>query len=153
MSTDHRALAVATHNRCWDLLDAGVVDAVVADELCATAFASKYHWGIAGGPREAAIADWMVSRAAAAAAHVDPAFGPLALRYALAAEAAPVDGAEDWLVASMAEGVARAALAACDRDLAARWLATAEERIAAIADAEERATIRGQFDELAGASE
>ena len=46
-------------------------------ELLGLAFASRYHWGLAGGPKEQAIADWMASRCLAAIGE-----GSLAVRFA-----------------------------------------------------------------------
>lgn len=136
----HREVAVATYQRCWELLDQPVRSPSEEVELLTSAFASRFHWSHAGGLQESIIADWMVSRAAAATGQ-----GPLAVRFALCADGA-AQGADvpDWLLASTAEGVARA-YGAEDPERRDRWIATAETLVAAIADDADRDLIARQL--------
>ena len=149
MDHDHRALAISTYNRCWEILDSSDRSDAVMDELVTCAFTSRYHWGIAGGIQEAVISDWMIGRTAAAAAMSRPkVFGPLAWAFAAAAQAAAFPGRPDWLHASTAEGLARVATALGDATNRALWMAEATTRVAAIADPEDRSAIASQLDEL-----
>jgi hypothetical protein len=61
-TTDHRPLAVSCFNRTWDYLDQ--LNRTVHEdlEMIHCAHASRYHWGIAGGPLEWARGEWQISR-------------------------------------------------------------------------------------------
>jgi hypothetical protein len=137
----HREVAVESFERCWALLESPYRDDDGDAELLGAAFTSRYHWGIVGGPREAIVGDWMISRVLAALGE-----GSLAVRFAARADAAG-DGADipDWLRASTAEGLARAYAAAGDRAARDAWCATAERLVAAIADDEDRELIASQL--------
>jgi hypothetical protein len=133
----HRQLAATTYNATWDLLDAEPTDAL---GLLEHAFASRYHWGQVGGPKEKAIADWMASRCCAALG-----LGELAVTLADSALAqAPADAAQ-WLVASLHEGRARAAAAAGDAEGRAEHVALAQAALDAEPDAEDREAIAAQL--------
>jgi hypothetical protein len=87
------------------------------------------------------MGDWMISRAAAATGE-----GQLALKYArLAYDAAVASDVEDWLLASSAEGIARAYAAIGDIARRDEWLRTSAELVALIADDEDRELIAGQL--------
>lgn len=139
---EHRAEAVRTYNACWDLLDApGRTD----DEdrrLLMLALASRHHWIEAGGgTQESVIADWMASRAAAAAG-----YGTLAVDLARGAVAAADGGGQPaWLRASAREGLARAYAAAGDAAARAVELAAAERVLAEEPDEESRELIAAQI--------
>jgi len=149
MDHDHRALAISTYNRCWEILDGDDRSDAVMDELVGCAFTSRHHWGIAGGLQEVVIGDWMIGRAAAEASISRPAvFGPLAWAFAMAAEETAFPERPDWLHASVAEGLARVATVLGDDALRAQWLGEAKMRVAAIADPDDRAVIAVQLDEL-----
>jgi hypothetical protein len=127
-TVDDRAVAVATYNRCWDLLDQGTRTAAEDAELLTAAFTSRYHWQIVGGETQTIVADWMVSRAAGETGAAD-----VAVRFAhLAQEGVEGTEQEPWLRASILEGLARAYAQAGDRDrreeyLQAAWAALDEE--------------------------
>lgn len=99
---DHRTIAVATYNACWTLLEADRTPDQDR-ELLTAAFTSRYHWTQAGGPMELAVADWMVSRCAAATTD-----GRLALSFARASLEHDDSEFDPWLRASLLEGLARA---------------------------------------------
>jgi len=137
----HREIAVTTYNRCWALLEQEVRTPDDDVELMTLAFASRYHWTFVGGPVQTICADWMISRVAAA-----QGAGSMALAYAQRAHsAAQATGIDDWLVASCAEGLARAFAALGDRQRRDEWYASAETLIQAIADPEDRALIASQL--------
>ncbi|MCU1587259.1 MAG: HTH-type transcriptional regulator hmrR [Frankiales bacterium] len=137
----HRQLAVQTYNATWHLLEASRSEQQDL-ELLGLAFASRYHWGLAGGPKEQAIADWMASRCLAALGE-----GSLAVRFADSALAlAPTD--QEWLTASMHEGRARAAAAARDRAGRDEHVALARAALDRETDAEDREAIAAQLAEV-----
>lgn len=140
-SAAHRQLGVETYNRCWELLEAEGDDSDRDLELLRTAFASRYHWSYVAEAPQAIMGDWMISRAAAASGE-----GHLALRYArLAYDAAVANDVEDWLLASCAEGVARAYASLGESDQRNEWFATSEELVALIVDNESRELIASQL--------
>ena len=137
----HRQLGVETYNRCWELLETQDRTGDEDLELLRTAFASRYHWSCVAHVPQAIMGDWMISRAAAATGE-----GHLALRYArLAYDAAAANSVEDWLLASSAEGLARAYASLGDGDHRDDWIATSEGLLALIADDESRELIASQL--------
>jgi hypothetical protein len=138
-SVDHRAIAVATFNACWDILDKPERTRDDEITLLTSAFASRLHWLEAGGPRQWVTSDWMVSRAAGIAGYPS-----LSIDFAQRAVDAS-DGQPDWMVASAAEGLARAYALAGDRERRAEWVAKATALVAAIEEDEEREIIAGQL--------
>lgn len=138
---DHRSEAARLYNACWSLLELPERTATDDHTLLTNAFASRHHWRQIGGLEQWVISDWMVSRAAAAVGepHLAVAFATLAHDEAQANDAA------DWLVASTAEGLARAYAAAGDGATRERWLATARQLTDAISDDESRAIIAEQL--------
>ncbi len=138
---DHRTIGVEAYNRCWDLLERDERNQDDDLELLTLAFTSRYHWSFAGGPEQWTVSDWMVSRAAA-----DIGEGSLSLVFALRANSAVREfDAPDWLVASTAEGLARAYAALGDEDARDEWVNNAEYLVEAIADDEDRDLIAGQL--------
>ena len=151
METDvATAGAKETFNQCWTLLETPDRTPAQDVELVGCAFTSRYLWQHAGGPQQIAMADWMVSRAAAAVAeNRDQAtYGALAIEFALLAEAAIVEDMPDWMYASNAEAMARAAKAAGDSEAFASWATETDRRIALIAGPEDQALIVSQLGEL-----
>ncbi len=66
-----RAEAVAAYNRCWELLDIPDRTSEQDGELLTAAFTSRERWTVVGDPQSSIIAEWMVSRAAAATGKPD----------------------------------------------------------------------------------
>jgi hypothetical protein len=141
---DHKSIGAATYNRCWKLLEALRRTSEQDRELLTCAFTSRYHWNQVGGAEQLVMSDWMVSRAAAAIGE-----GSIAVDYARrAVDGARAPGTPDWLVASAAEGMARACDAAGDEAQREQWYRQAVELTAKIADAEDRELIEGQLSEV-----
>lgn len=139
--SSHREVAVATYKRCWVLL--GQASRTPDDdiELLTSAFVSRYHWTFVGGPEQSICAYWMISSAASALGEGTPA-----VAYAERANPpAQEPGIDDWLVASTAEGFARAYAAVGNQELRDEWCATAEELVRALADDEDRELIASQL--------
>lgn len=135
----HRALAAASFNASWTLLER---DRTPTEdlELLEVAFTSRHHWRAEGAPQQVAIADWMVARCFS---ELDE--GGLALRFATAAlEAAPADSPV-WLRASLLEGLARAHAANGDQAARDEAAARAAAILEAEPDPEDRALIADQL--------
>ncbi len=145
---DHRTVAAATHNRCWDLLEASQRDDRDDAELLTAAFTSRYHWYAVGDDEQKVIADWMVSRAAATTGdgRIAVAFGERAI--------GRVGGGEHpaWLKASLHEGMARAFAAAGDAERRQEHLDLAVAELAAETDDEDRQLIEEQIASVPEAS-
>lgn len=113
-------------------------------ELLTAAFASRFHWSSAGEMQHWIVSDWMVARAAAALGD-----GGLAIRFAQRAHSAAQESeSPDWLVASTAEGVARAYAALGDVEEFNRWAALANRLIEAITDPEDKSLIESQLADI-----
>jgi hypothetical protein len=143
-----RQQAIAAYNRSFELLDLSRRTAEEDAELLAEAWTSRHRWIVAGGTREVVIADWMVSRVAVALSKKSPGFAQLSVEMAKSALDGAGDDIADWLQASLAEGMARAARCIGDVALAAQWLAEAERLLSLIADEQDHAVIDAQIDEL-----
>lgn len=138
----HRQLAADTYNAAWDLVDSPDRTVTEDDEMLTLAFASRYHWGHAGGGDEQlAIGDWFIGHCAAHAglAGVAQRFSNRALDRVEAA------GIEGWLRASVYEGMARAAACAGNAEDRARFTELAEEALAEVDDPDEREVIEEQL--------
>jgi hypothetical protein len=140
---DDRELATQLYNRCWELLES-TRDADGDVELLTVAFSARYHWLNAGELEQWIVSDWMVARVAAALGD-----GALALRFAQRAHAAAQDNeVPDWLVASTAEGVARAYATTGNVEEFNNYAALATRLIDVIADPEDKSLIASQFAEI-----
>ena len=139
--SEERSLAAKLYNECWEILESfdGTSDQIAT--LLTYAFTSRYHWLSVGEAQQHICADWMISRAVSAAD-----FGDLAVLFARRAfEAANGAAVDDWLSASVAEGLARAYAAAGDETLREQWRETAKALVDAIGDDEDRDIIAGQL--------
>ena len=137
---DDRELATQLFNRCWELLESSR-DADGDVELLTVAFSSRYHWLKVGETEQWIVSDWMVARAAAAVGEAE-----LSLRFARRAHSASQENeVPDWLVASTAEGVARAYAALGDAEEFTHWSALAARLVDVIADPEDKSLIANQL--------
>jgi hypothetical protein len=138
-----RELATQLYNRCWELLES-TRDAEGDVELVTVAFAARYHWLNAGELEQWIVSDWMVARVASALGD-----GELALQFATRALGAAQDNdVPDWLVASTAEGVARAYATTGNVEEFNNYAALATRLIDVIADPEDKSLIANQFAEI-----
>ncbi|MEW6226045.1 MAG: helix-turn-helix domain-containing protein [Chloroflexota bacterium] len=140
----HRSLGAGLYNRTWDLLEIEGRTPAQDDELVDTAHASAWHWRQVGNAANTARAHWLCSRVYAVLGR-----GEAAVHHARRANevlAAGGEGIEDWdAAAAAAEAMARALAVSGDRDGAAEWKARASAALAAIAEAEDRASIEGDL--------
>ena len=138
---DQRAIAVASYNRCWDLLDIERRSADDDAELLTCAFTSRYHWFVVGDEQAKIVAEWMVSRAAAAVDEPDLAitFGRRSLALLGRADQPA------WLRASVYEGLARAYASAGDEQRRGECLNRAKAELEAEIDPDDRDLIAAQI--------
>lgn len=138
----HRALAVGYFNAAWELIDSTSRTPAQARDMLTTAFASRRHWIDAGGTTEnVVVADWQVAHAASLAGFPD-----VAEEFSTAAyDAARDEGLAPWLLASTAEGRARARAGVGDRDGFTRYAAEARDLLIQVDDEEDRRLIESQL--------
>jgi hypothetical protein len=137
----HRRLASECFNLAWQLLDDPHRDEAGDRRLLDLVHASKYHWSLAGGPKEEAIGDWQISRAYASVN--EPA---LSLRFAEACLGTCQTNSLVDLLPTAYEGIARAYGLAGRTRFARDFLRKAREAVdAAPLDAEARRTFLGQI--------
>lgn len=126
----------STFNACWTLLRQPRRSAAEDRLMLTLAHTSRALWSGPGGPREAAIGDWQISRCYAVLGH-----GALAVSYAQSAldlaENTPLD---PFMIASCHEAMARALRVAGD-PLAATHLDRARALADLLQDPEDRQVV------------
>lgn len=126
------------NNACWDELESERVDD--PRRLSYQAYASAYHWSVAGGPIECCRAEHLLSRVALLAGDV-----PRALEHAIRCRQLLTEvatGAEPWDEVFANEALARAHAAAGDSHEAKDMLASAEASLLLVEDREDREVAR-----------
>jgi hypothetical protein len=137
----HQYFAIETFNGAWELIEKRERTADDDAEMLQRAFASRWHWGFVGGPEQLATGDWQIAHVASLLG-----YGWMAQFYARRAfEICERESWTDWRRASMLEGLARSAAAAGDFAARAHYFALAEDAIAQIAEAGDRALIASQL--------
>ena len=138
---EHRRLGIDLYNRTWTLMDAP------GDEMLHCAHASAYHWMQGGGTTaNRARSEWLCSRVYAILGRPEPALHH-ARRCLELVESAPEE-MEDWDIAGAHEAMARAHLAAGEKEEARRNYELAREDTAKIANAEDAKHIEADLDAL-----
>jgi hypothetical protein len=142
----HRQVAVETFNQAWELLETPVRSPERDRALLGLAFTSRYHWGVVGGDEEHMVGDWMIAHVASVLG-----FGSLAERFASnALDTCRANGWDDWRLASMLEGMARAAAASGDDHGRDRYAAEARRVLETVEDKEDRELIASQLASIPG---
>lgn len=142
----HRTFAPRFFNHTWELMDRSDLDDDEVDEMLSSAFAQRAHWYQVGDPRNRAIADWQVSRAAVMAGYPD-----LALRFGQRS----LDVAKDldpFVIAFAHEAIARAAAHVDDVDTFEAHLMAARELALEIEDEEDRRVLAADLDQMSASS-
>jgi len=67
-----RKLAAQLFNGTWELLSKKRRTKEETDTMIHMAHASRYHWGVVGGPKELAIGEWQISRVYAVVRRPEP---------------------------------------------------------------------------------
>ncbi|MCI4371394.1 MAG: hypothetical protein L3J78_01970 [Thermoplasmata archaeon] len=57
----HRKMAAHLFNSTWRLIEKKRRTKAESDTMIHMAHASRYHWGVVGGPKELAIGEWQIS--------------------------------------------------------------------------------------------
>ena len=68
----HRKMAVRLFNSTWELLEKRRRTKDERDTMIHMAHASRYHWGVVGGPKELAIGEWQISHVYAVIGRPEP---------------------------------------------------------------------------------
>lgn len=142
----HRRLAVDLFNRSWRLLEIENRTDEQDDELVHVVHASRYHWGEVGTAANVARGENQCARVYAALGRAEPALHHA--NRAVELVRAGGEGLEDWDLASALEVLARAHLAAGDREEAAHYAALARQELESVADPDDREVIASQVAEL-----
>jgi hypothetical protein len=129
----HQAFARQANVAAWELLALDDRNAEQEEALRRNAYASAFHWFLAGGPTEATRAEWLLARVGAVLDDVDAARRHAERALALCA----AHDIGDFDLAYAYEAMARAATLAGEGDAAA-WRAKADSAGAALADPEDR---------------
>ena len=142
----HRQVAVDTFNAAWELIDLPARTPALDRELLGLAFTSRYHWGVVGGDEEHMVGDWLIAHVASL-----QGLGELAHRFAATAlDIARANGWDDWRLASMLEGMARACAAVDDGPGRDRHAAEARRVLATLEDSNDRELIAAQLASIPG---
>ena len=138
-----RSLAIRAYNAAAELLDQPELDADAAFRALADALASRELWSTIGTPVNLLIGDWQVARALCANGRGDDAVSIMAA----AVDTANEMDVDDWLMASLHEGLARALNTTGDIRYEAVYTFT-QSLIEAIVDDDDREIIAAQFADL-----
>jgi hypothetical protein len=137
----HRALAVGLFNDVWELLGTPDRTRELDGQMLHAAHASRFHWGMVGGPQQWAVGEWQCSRVYAVLGRGEPALHHARESLLICEET----GLGDWVLAAAYEALARASGVAGDASGQASWLAKARQAVLAIADAEDREVIEADL--------
>lgn len=138
---DHQRLATGFFNDAWALMVMPSRTAEETDAMIGLAQASRHHWSIAGGAREAAIGHWQCARVYALAGLADSA----AYHASRSLEIGEREHLGAFLVGAAHEACARAAATRGDGTARDWHLARARTQAAAIADSEERQVLEADI--------
>ena len=111
-----RRLAAQLFNGTWNLLSKKRRTKEESDTMIHMAHASRYHWGLVGGPKELAIGEWQISRVYAVVRRPEPSL----YHAERSLEICKAHGVGDFPLAYAYEALARAfAIAGKSRERAA----------------------------------
>src|SRR2546426_387395 len=68
----HRTMAAHLFNSTWTLIEKKRRTREERDTMIHMAHASRYHWGVVGGPKELAIGEWQISHVYAVVGRPEP---------------------------------------------------------------------------------
>lgn len=140
----HRSLAVGLFNHVWELLGTPERSHELDTEMLHAAHASRFHWGVVGGPQQLAVGEWQCSRVYSVLGRAEPALHHARESLAICEQAE----LGDWVLAAAYEALARASGVAGDAAATAAWLGKARDAVANIAEVEDRDVIQADLDNL-----
>src|SRR5437899_7309713 len=112
----HRKMAAHLFNSTWVLLEKQSRSKKDSNTMIHMAHASRYHWGVVGGPKELAIGEWQISRVYAVVRRPEPSL----YHAERCLEICKAHGVGDFPLAYAYEALARAfAIAGKSRERAA----------------------------------
>ena len=139
----HRKTAVRCFNEAWEYLEKERRTKQDNQKMLQLAHVSRYHWGLAGTPRNEAVGDWQISRVYAALKQ--PQLSLFFARSSL--EACKREKLPEVLTTAY-EAVARAYAVAQDYGLARKYLKLARDQLETLdLRAEDKKVYRCQIDE------
>ena len=130
----NRKMAARLFNSTWVLLEKKARSKEESDTMSHMAHASRYHWGVVGGPKELAIGEWQISRVYAVLGRPEPAL----YHAQRALEICEANKIGDFPIAYSYEALARAFAIAGKTRLRAACLKLAKVAGAKIAEEDER---------------
>jgi len=137
----HRKMGAQCFNDAWSLLEDRNRDDEGDRRMLHLAHASRYHWGLVGGPKEEAIGDWQISRVYASIGEPD-----LALQFAESCLALCTKHELTEVLATAYEGMARAHGTAGRTRFAREFIQKARDALDACSvDADDRKVFLGQI--------
>jgi hypothetical protein len=144
-AAEERELAASLFNYVWVLLDKPDRSAEDDEQMVHAAHASRYHWGVAGGPVQWARGEWQCARVYAVLGRSEPALhhARRCLELAIRHDLGPFD------VGAAHEAMARSYRAAGDEEKTAEHVALARAQSAGITDVEDKAILDGDLASLA----
>lgn len=132
----HRYFAAECFNRAWDLMDKPERSPQEDEEMLRLSLASQYHWTQRDDftPTSQSVGFWQTARIYAMLGQVENArrYGELSL------QASREEGVPPFYLGYAYEALARAELAAGDRDMMDAYLAQARKAAGAVSDSEAR---------------
>jgi hypothetical protein len=148
-STDHRQLAVDLFNHVWTLMEMPGRTTAQDDEMLHAAHASRYHWGLVGGPVNLERGEWQCSRVYSTLGRGEPAIhhGRRCL------EICQAENIGDFDLAFAYEALARAHLVNGDSEAADGYRSKAAQAGDNIADQEDRTHFEDELASLAPAGQ
>jgi hypothetical protein len=135
----HRSMGVELNNQGWDALD-GRLTGDSPERMLYRAYASTYHWMVAGDAINQARGEHLIARTALAIGEADLAL--IHARRCAELITANPDLVEDWDRVFADEALARALAAAGEAAPAAELLRAALEACEAISDPDDREVAR-----------
>lgn len=128
-------MAARLFNSTWELLEKKGRTKAERDTMIHMAHASRYHWGVVGGPKELAIGEWQISRVYAVLDRPEPAV----YHAQRSLEICEDNGVDDFPLAYAYEALARAFAIGGKTRLRTACIELARTAGAKIAEDDERA--------------
>jgi hypothetical protein len=137
----HEKLAKSLFNLVWDLLDKECRTTAEDERMLHAAHASRYHWGVIGGPLELARGEWQLARVYAVLDRGEPA-----IHHATRSlELCKANDIGDFDLAFAYEALARAYAVTGETTMARGYLAQAEQAGDEIDEADNRTYFQSEL--------
>ncbi len=134
---EERRLATALFNHVWDLMEKPDRSVADDDEMLHGAHASRYHWGVVGGPVHWARGEWQCSRVYTVLGRFEPALHHAGRCLALAVQ----NGLGPFDLGAAHEALARSYRIVGDTAKVVEHVALGQAEATAITDQSDRAIL------------